>query len=206
MNVISRAEARTAGLNIYFSGAPCRSGHTDGRYLSGGCVTCVIELATARRIANPDAARTAVRNSASRRRAADPERERAAKQKYYWSHREECVARRREYRKEHKEQVEATNARWRAANPDKWRATCAACVRRYQADKLRRTPGWADHQKILAVYEYARLLTRLTGIPHDVDHIVPLRGRNVSGLHVHNNLQVLPARDNRSKSNRFADG
>ncbi|MGH7088389.1 MAG: hypothetical protein ACREE4_23275 [Stellaceae bacterium] len=48
-----------------------------------------------------------------------------------------------------------------------------------------------------------RCLTETTGIIHEVDHIVPLHGRTVSGLHVETNLQVIPKSVNRQKSNRY---
>jgi hypothetical protein len=66
-----------------------------------------------------------------------------------------------------------------------------------------RTPTWADQQDIAAVYERAARVAAETGIPHHVDHVIPLQGKLVSGLHVANNLQPIPARDNILKSNRF---
>jgi hypothetical protein len=71
------------------------------------------------------------------------------------------------------------------------------------AAKLRRTPPWADQALIRSVYEQARQLTESTGVEHHVDHIYPLQGRLVSGLHVHTNLQVLPGADNCRKNNRY---
>jgi len=67
----------------------------------------------------------------------------------------------------------------------------------------RRTPAWAYSAAIEAVYAEARRLTEETGVQHHVDHEIPLQGKLVSGLHVHNNLRALPARDNILKSNRF---
>lgn len=65
------------------------------------------------------------------------------------------------------------------------------------ADKMRRTPPWADHAKIAEVY------TEASKQKKHVDHIIPLRGKLVSGLHVHNNLQLLTQSENSSKGNRY---
>lgn len=72
-----------------------------------------------------------------------------------------------------------------------------------RAAKLRRTPAWADLQAIRAIYAEARRLTTVTGIPHHVDHEIPLQGELVSGLHVHNNLQILTGSENSRKKNRY---
>jgi len=68
---------------------------------------------------------------------------------------------------------------------------------KWHADKMDRVPPWADIGKIKEVYKLARQLGMT------VDHVIPLRGKYVSGLHVHNNLQLLPAAVNFSKGNKF---
>lgn len=72
-----------------------------------------------------------------------------------------------------------------------------------KAAKMLRTPQWADHDAIAKIYRECDRVTRLTKIAHHVDHIVPLQGRNVSGLHVENNLQILTATENVRKHNLY---
>lgn len=68
------------------------------------------------------------------------------------------------------------------------------------------TPSWADRSEIRAVYAEARRLSAATGVVHHVDHHYPIAGRHVSGLHVPNNLQCLPADENKRKHNHFEVG
>jgi 5-methylcytosine-specific restriction endonuclease McrA len=92
--------------------------------------------------------------------------------------------------------------KWRCANRDKRAATQA----RRAAAKAQQSPAWlteTQHREILAFYTTAKNLSQSTGVPHEVDHIVPLRGRGVRGLHVPWNLQVLTEADNTKKGNRF---
>jgi hypothetical protein len=99
-------------------------------------------------------------------------------------------------------------ADWVKAHPDRaklfkheqpaWKAHRARMrERRVQ----RATPPWVDLNAIQAFYEEAARITRATGIPHQVDHIAPLVGRTVCGLHVPWNLRVITAEANRLKSN-----
>lgn len=65
------------------------------------------------------------------------------------------------------------------------------------------SPKWRDRKAIKAVYDEAKRKTLETGIQHHVDHIYPLQGAIACGLHVHQNLRVIPASDNCSKGANF---
>lgn len=78
-------------------------------------------------------------------------------------------------------------------------ADCAARRSRL----LQATPSWADRAAILSIYQEAVRLSSGGSIAYEVDHIVPLQGELVCGLHTHHNLQVIAAVINRKKSNQF---
>ena len=89
---------------------------------------------------------------------------------------------------------------YRKNNPERR----VALTVKYRATKLRRTPIWANHFEIKMFYDVAKVLSR-GGVLFHVDHIVPLRGKEVSGLHVQDNLQVLPWHENLKKSIKFEE-
>ena len=91
---------------------------------------------------------------------------------------------------------------WASKNKDKVNAKWM----KREASKKHRTPSWLTDDElwmIEQVYDIAAKRTKMLGIDFHVDHIVPLQGKTVSGLHVPWNLQVLPAKQNRQKSNHF---
>lgn len=75
----------------------------------------------------------------------------------------------------------------------------------YRSAKEFRQPSWLSAAQLAemdSIYGYCSAL-RQVGLDYHVDHIVPLRGQSVSGLHVPWNLQVLPGSENMSKGNTF---
>lgn len=75
-----------------------------------------------------------------------------------------------------------------------------------RASKLKATPSWLtdyDWEMIKWTYDCAKIAEEHYGKSYHVDHIVPLQGKNVCGLHVPWNLQVIPAKQNLTKGNRY---
>lgn len=131
----------------------------------------------------------------------DAHKEHVATGKRAWqaAHKEHRAEQLRAWKTENKERVAAAERTWREENPGAKRALIA----RRRAATLARTPAWADQKAIKAIYAEAARLTRDTGVEHHVDHVIPLQGRFVSGLHVETNLQILTAKANHEKFNRF---
>jgi len=91
---------------------------------------------------------------------------------------------------------------WKEENRGHYNAIKA----RQRAQKLNATPRWltkCQQQEIINVYRAAQTLEQADGVKRHVDHIIPLLGLNICGLHVPWNLQILPAKDNWKKGNRY---
>jgi hypothetical protein len=114
-------------------------------------------------------------------------------------HNEYC----REWHKANAEKRQAYSREYHKNNPDKKRHNQA----KRRAAHIQRTPCWlTDDDKVLIQRKYtlAQKKTETTGEMWVVDHILPLRGEFVSGLHVPSNLRVIKATTNARKYNKFA--
>jgi hypothetical protein len=132
-----------------------------------------------------------------------PDKYKKFSRKYYQDNKEALSSRNREYYYDNLEKARADNAKWKRENRGAVNAYCA----KRRAAKINRTPYWlteGDLFIITEIYDQAQQLTIATGIDHHVDHEYPLQGDIVSGLHIPENLQILLASDNLTKSNSYA--
>ncbi len=184
--------------------------------LRTACKRCRTAAESARRAANPDRALELERARAARDRenrrargrakyAAERSERRAAAKLRYASdpvYREKALATAARWYSENRDRAIENARRWASENKEAARKGAVARTVKYKAVKLRAIPPWADVAAIISVYEQAADLRQL-GVDVHVDHVVPLQGRNVCGLHVHWNLQLLYGPDNCSKGNKL---
>ncbi len=102
------------------------------------------------------------------------------------------------------EQKRAARNRWKERNPSK-----VLAHGRFRKRNIKdRTPPWiteAHYDQMNELYHQAKELSRSTGIPHEVDHIIPLCGKNVSGLHIPLNMRVITRAENGSRPRNFIE-
>ena len=97
------------------------------------------------------------------------------------------------------ESFKQAQTRHRKKYPQKIQARTNA----YRALMRSRQPAWANQRYINLFYQIAQLESKATGKIVEVDHIYPLRGKTVCGLHVEDNMQLLFKSDNCRKGNRL---
>jgi len=183
----TRKEAQATGAKFYFTGEPCMRGHIALRKTKGSCLECVKEdwaLDNERRKEKPKT-----------------EAAKAAGKRYYEKNRQAVIARAAARPAEEKRR---NRAEYKDRNVDVVRADTSVRKRRHREA----TPRWltpAERLQMRDLYIQARKLTELTRERYVVDHIVPLRGEAVCGLHVPWNLRVITQDENLKKSNKHVD-
>lgn len=187
----TRAEAKASGASHYFTGEPCKHGHIAPRKTKGACIECLRVEWRAAADTRAEYFRTYNRNEEVKDR----------KHAWYQENREQVIraaltrpaAQLREYRNNWKE-----NNKVQVLADNKVR-------RRKHRDA---TPPWLSRKQkseIRQLYQIAITMTQTTGEQYVVDHIVPLRGEEVCGLHVPWNLRVITQDENLKKSNKLVD-
>lgn len=192
MNKISSHAAKLQGLPFYFTGKSCKNNHISKRRVANStCIECEQEYRNARDNEKNRTYRKKYRNKINANQS----------ERYYTDI-------------NYRQQLKINNQRWRynnrgivAKNSMKHyvsnRGQHNARTAKYRSAKLQATPSWYENSLIRQLYTQARFLTDSTHISHQVDHIVPLQGELVCGLHCIDNLQIITASDNKSKSNKF---
>lgn len=156
------------------------------------CELCSVDIAHMRADARfCSRSHKRITSDSKRNHAAEYQRNKEARQlqalKYYYANHDKAKERQLDRQKTRLPQIAAYEAARRAL-------------------KLQRTPKWlteVDRERIQNEYKLAALQTKITGEPWHVDHIIPLQGKLVSGLHVPSNLVAMRGVDNISKNNSF---
>ncbi len=215
METISRKEALEKGLKFYFTGIPCKRDHVDIRYTSSACCKICRELATSKW--QRDNKQKDKDNKKSYRKETKEKFEPYYKKyreenkenikeyhvKYYQENKEKHAAQMRAYYENHKNEYIEREKQLKKINPGYFTKKSAT----YKASKVNATPSWltkGDLDNIKLIYIEAAERSQRDGIKYHVDHLVPLHGKTVSGLHVPWNLQILEATKNMSKGNKHA--
>lgn len=206
-------DAINRGLETY-DGKPCQRGHGGTRRTkTQECLGCYTERHAKwqAQLAELEARKASGELTGKARVNAQRRQARAAKRAELMTTLRECARCKNQKPELHfRSNVRTKNPEWcvtcRGNHADYQRKKAsgkhAQSMKRRELAERKAVPSWHDNKKTEQVYAYARFL-RDAGIDCHVDHIVPLRGKNVCGLHVHNNLRIVMADKNMKKSNKL---
>lgn len=203
---ITRTEAKKQDIKYYFTGKPCKRGHVAKRLVSNHSCSACGTLTKSKNDKkyynkNKDKIKANVKKWVDINKADVHARLR----RYYSDNSEVIKNRSKQYYYDNYDVCIETRAKYRRINYKEINRKNLPNVRLRQARKLNATPSWYNHDKVKAIYEESHRLTLETNIQHHVDHIYPLKGKTVCGLHSHENLQILPAKENMTKGNKHPD-
>src|SRR5512137_1565522 len=203
----ARIIARNNGENRYIPENPCAKGHLLRRKSDGTCVECKLEAERIRVNNNRESY-----NARKKRERIHKLPELAEKARVLRATESE------EKRLIRLEKARLNQIKWRINNPNHENTKLVkraykrnnpsknlAYLAKRRCAQLKRTPAWlteTDRWMIEQAYELSALRTKLFGFSWHVDHVIPLQGKYVSGLHVPTNLQVIPATENLRKANK----
>jgi hypothetical protein len=199
--IISREDAIKLGLTQYYTGKPCKYGHLCSRMVSGRrCVECSKIACRKWHYQNKD--KVLLKNK--KWEDSNPDKVKKHASDCYKKHKSKRLAGMKEWAHKNPEKIKEIRRKYVDKNKEKARARLA----KRRSLKIKATPSWLTEEQLSDIklaYEVAVELEKKTGIKYHVDHIVPLRGKNVCGLHVPWNLQAIPAEENLRKSNKLDD-
>jgi hypothetical protein len=121
---------------------------------------------------------------------------------HYAANKEQYIDRANTWKTENRERRAEISSSHKKNN----RAYYTADTAKYRADKDKRTPNWLSEFDLLHIkclYQVAAMRTRESGEPWHVDHVIPLRGKIVSGLHTPANMRVIRGEENEKKNNLY---
>lgn len=233
MEIVTLEYARSNGLKKYFTGEPCSRGEISERRTSDKrCVgpECAkwqsvknerkreqkkgnnISIAEASELRNKKI-KSKIDDAEERRlepkkireaktRAGCSIKQKASGKAYQEKHRESIAARHAAYYIANRQKLSERSKSYAEAHPE----SVAAAVQKLRAKRIKRVPCWHGELDDFAVKE-AILLCKArkeaTGLDWHVDHMIPMNAKKASGLHVWNNIQVIPAFLNLHKQNKM---
>ena len=181
----TRKEAKEQAATHYYTGEPCARGHIALRKTKGACVDCLKE--------------DWQKDNEKRSKKPKSEASKEAGRRYYERNKSMVIARANARTAEEKKQYKE---KYKKENPDRYKTLTSLRRRRFR----NATPPWLTYlqkNEIRQLYMIAVTMTKTTGERYVVDHIVPLHGQDVCGLHVPWNMRVITQDENLKKSNKY---
>ena len=180
-----------------------------GKYgLYAKCKSCHNKVCLRRYHANPEQVREVQRKW----KQANPEQIRESNKRYCAENAEKIAKKNQKWAKDNPEKRKAQNQKWAKDNPEKvkaklqkWRqrnpGRAKADHAKRRAAKKQAMPAWLSKSQIGEIVQIYETCPK----GWHVDHVIPLRGATVSGLHVPWNLKSIPASENLRKSNKLIE-